>query len=167
MKELSDSDKAEYFQRSYTAADGLWFMKTEERGDFDTALATDIEVWKVLPKIQARTIKRLTGLSAGIGDLREALETKLATEGFGFDIQPLVNGAGFEAVIADCPWHDKMVKAGRKHLSSTVGHAICDTEYTVWAAEFGDTLEVKIGDRLCEGSSRCRISFFDRRALPQ
>ncbi len=52
MKHLTDQQAAEYFHRSFTAVDGLWFMKVEEKHGFDAALEIDNEVWKVLPKIQ-------------------------------------------------------------------------------------------------------------------
>jgi len=54
MLKLTDKQIVEYFKRSYTAVDGLWFMKVEEIYGFDTALDIDEEVWKVMPKIQAR-----------------------------------------------------------------------------------------------------------------
>jgi len=37
MIELTDKDKSEYFHRSYKTADGLWFVKTEERFDFNVS----------------------------------------------------------------------------------------------------------------------------------
>ena len=60
MTRLTEEQKTEYFRRSYTAVDGLWFMKVEEAYGFDNALDIDDEVWKVLPKIQARMLKGLT-----------------------------------------------------------------------------------------------------------
>ena len=54
MAGLTNKDRAEYYNRSYKAVDGLWFVKAEEQFDFDTALELDKEVWKVMPKIQAR-----------------------------------------------------------------------------------------------------------------
>jgi hypothetical protein len=57
MTKLSSQQVAEYFNRSYKAVDGLWFMKVEEKYEFDVALELDNEVWKVMPKIQARMIK--------------------------------------------------------------------------------------------------------------
>jgi hypothetical protein len=54
MLKLTDRQIADYFHRSYTAVDGLWFMKVEAACGFDTALDIDTGVWKVMPKIQAR-----------------------------------------------------------------------------------------------------------------
>ena len=52
MVKLSSKQVADYFNRSYKAVDGLWFLKVEEKYGFDTALELDNEVWKILPKIQ-------------------------------------------------------------------------------------------------------------------
>jgi hypothetical protein len=38
MIELSDKQIAEFWHRSYTSVDGLWFMKVEEKHGFDLAL---------------------------------------------------------------------------------------------------------------------------------
>ncbi|MHB1377104.1 MAG: DUF6125 family protein, partial [Candidatus Humimicrobiaceae bacterium] len=51
---LSSRQVKEYLQNSYAKVDGLWFLKTEEQFGFEKALESDLEVWKVMPKIQAR-----------------------------------------------------------------------------------------------------------------
>jgi len=66
MKELTYKQIAAYFHRSYAAADGLWFMKVEEKCGFETALEIDDQVWKVLPKIQARMLKSMLLLDEGM-----------------------------------------------------------------------------------------------------
>ncbi len=38
MFELNDKQVADFFRRSYTAVDGLWFMKAEEKHGFEAAL---------------------------------------------------------------------------------------------------------------------------------
>ena len=58
MTEFTDKDRAEYYHRCYKAVDGLWFVKTEEKFDFDTSLELDRDVWEVMPKIQARFLKK-------------------------------------------------------------------------------------------------------------
>jgi hypothetical protein len=80
MGSLSDAQVAEYFNRSYRAVDGLWFMKVEEKFGFDVALHIDAEVWKVMPKIQARLIKSFSKLDEGEVALLESLKTKLFLE---------------------------------------------------------------------------------------
>ena len=84
MIKLSDKQIAEFWHRSYATVDGLWFMKIEEKYDFDTALDIDDEVWKVLPKIQARVMKSMAGAGEGLDGFRECLSTKLDLEGFEF-----------------------------------------------------------------------------------
>ncbi len=84
MTKLSSQQVADYFNRSYKAVDGLWFMKVEEKHGFDAALELDNEVWKVMPKIQARMIQSFLGLENGSEALLESLVTKLELEGFKF-----------------------------------------------------------------------------------
>ncbi len=161
MIKLNDTQTTEYFHRSYTAVDGLWFMKTEERYGFDIALEIDRNVWRIVPKIQARTMKSLTGLGNGIDALRDALETKLTIENFTFETEVPVDGGSFLLIVTDCPWHNMMVRAGREHLSAKVGTAICDAEFPVWAAEFGDNLSFSMEGRLCGGGKCCIMKFFE------
>ena len=80
MIKLSDKDISSYFQRSYTAVDGLWFMKVEERDGFEETLDVDDEVWKIMAKIQARTLKSFSRLEHGVDALFECLTTKLSLE---------------------------------------------------------------------------------------
>src|SRR5512136_2826112 len=83
--ELTDQQKAEYFHRSYTAVDGLWLMKAEERYGFDAALELDEAVWRILPKIQARMIKSMMNLGRGLEGLQQALSNRMAMEDFEFE----------------------------------------------------------------------------------
>jgi hypothetical protein len=52
-----------------------------------------------------------------------------------------------------------MIKSGREHLSEQVGTRICNTEYQVWAAEFGDDIKFELQDQICEGGTCCTILF--------
>jgi hypothetical protein len=47
--DLDEKQISELWHRSYTAVDGLWFMKVEERYGFEAALDLDDEVWKGQP----------------------------------------------------------------------------------------------------------------------
>ena len=156
-RKLTGEQKTAFFQRSYTAADGLWFMKVEEKHGFEEALATDNEVWKVVPKIQARMLKNFLGRRSGIRSLRECLRAKLHLEGFAFSMR--TTGDGFSAVITRCPWYDAMVSSGRRHLAERVHDLICATEYSVWATEFGPTIRFSRTARLCAGDPRCVLTF--------
>ncbi len=50
MIELTEKQISEYYKRSYTAVDGLWFMKAEERYGFDTALDMTTKSGRSCPK---------------------------------------------------------------------------------------------------------------------
>jgi hypothetical protein len=85
MKQLPEKDKAEYYHRCYKTVDGLWFVKAEDKYCFEDALDLDLEVWKVMPKIQARFIKKKLGKDSGLDDLMDCLSQKLLLDGFNFD----------------------------------------------------------------------------------
>ena len=165
MTDLTDEQKAEYFRRSYTAADGLWFMKVEERLGFEEALRMDEAVWKVLPKIQGRTLKGMMHLEGGLQGLQQALSARLALEGFDYEIE--TREAGFVVIVKMCPWHDAMIKSGREKLSKKVSDLICRVENSVWASEFraaegeGDCQVIRFEqeERICQGERRCVLRF--------
>lgn len=161
MTELTDEQKGEYFRRSYTALDGLWFVKAEEKYGFEAALELDEAVWRILPKIQARMIKAMLNLEGGLDDLEEAIRTRLSLEGFEFETRK--DEYGFLVIVSRCPWHDLMVKSDREHLSESVGDLICGLENSVWSSEFGRAEFEEIGfereDRICQGKERCVMRF--------
>jgi hypothetical protein len=163
MTELTDEQKTEYFRRSYTAVDGLWFMKVEEKLGFDEALLVDEAVWRVLPKIQARTLKRMLHLKSGLKDLDQSLSARLAMEGFKFKIEPEKDSLA--VVISWCPWHDIMIRSGRGALSKQVSEVICRVENSVWASEFsgdqseGRQIEFVREKRICRGEESCLLRF--------
>jgi len=159
MIQLNDKQVAEFYQRSYTMVDGLWFMKVEEKYGFDAALEIDNEVWKVVPKIQARMLKSMGTRDNGEEALFECLVTKLTLDGFKFDAERSACGSGFRLIIERCPWHDLMVKSGRERLSGQVGAVICNTEYSVWASEFGANIQFELQCQLCKGSDTCVMQF--------
>jgi hypothetical protein len=159
MLTLTDRQIAEYFRRSYTTVDGLWFMKVEESLGFDEALELDDAVWKILPKIQARMLKAMGNLGYGLDALRECVTTRLTLEGFAFEIEENPAGNSLQIRVTDCPWHNLMVKSGRQLLSGKVGSRICATEYQVLAAEFGSEISFELGDRICDRAGMCRFTF--------
>lgn len=173
MTELTDEQKTEYFRRSYTAVDGLWFMKVEEKLGFDEALKVDEVVWGVLPKIQARTIKRMLNLQSGLPGLARALSARLSMEGFEFQIE--AEKDSLMVIIRKCPWHDIMIASGRGALSERVSEVICRVENSVWAIEFsgeksgpkeatagggdGRGIEFAREKRICQGEGKCVLRF--------
>ena len=157
MAKLSSEQEAEYFGRSYKAVDGLWFVKTEEKYGFNSALDVDNQVWSVMPKIQARMIKQFLGLGDGLDSLFESLVTKLELEGFKFTTE--WTAKGFRIVIEDCPWHNLMIKSGREHLAGKVGKVICATENRVWVSEFSDNIKFELLSQKCCDSNHCTLDF--------
>lgn len=182
MKKFSQKNIAEYLYRNFSSVDGLWFVKVEEQFGFEKALEIDKEVWKVLPKIQARFIKSC--LSPGIApenitspasnsrsevfspeDLFiKALKIKLKIDHFRYRI---FSGPGFIKVrITHCPWHEIMVRSGRENLSAKVGSSICMTEYSVFASEFFKDMHFDITEKICNSAGSC-IFYFKKQNKPQ
>ncbi len=159
MIQLNDKQIAEYLHRCFTAADGLWFIKLEEKYGFDTALEIDNEVWKVMPKIQARMLKSMVNLGNGIEALFDCFTFKLMVEGFTFKTEKIEKPRGFRIIIEQCPWFDLLVKAGRENLAEKVGTAICDTDCSAWASEFGDNIKFELQRQICKDSEHCLLQF--------
>ena len=158
MIDLSEKQIGDFYHRSYTAADGLWFMKVEEKYGFDIALDIDNEVWKIVPKIQARMLKSMGNTGDGIDALIQCLETKLHLEKYKFHTEKIDNN-GYKIVVTTCPWHDLMVKSGRRDLSGKVGKRICTSEFSTWAHEFDPRVKFKMETRICCGEKNCILSF--------
>ena len=159
MIELNDKQIAEFCHRSYTAVDGLWFMKVEENYGFDKALEIDNEVWRVVPKIQARMLKSISKMENGMEALFKCFTTKLTLDGFTFKTEKTGNNSGFRVIIDRCPWHDLMIKSGRENLSGKMGALICNTEGSVWASEFDDNIRFELQGQICKGSEFCILQF--------
>jgi hypothetical protein len=158
--DLTPEQKTEYFKRSFVAADGLWFMKAEEEYGFDTALELDRRVWEVVAKIQARCLKKWhPEQSEGVDALKACLETKLAMEGYDATVERESEGEPLVVTVRGCPWHRKMVDAGREGLAERVGRAICPAEFGAWAREFGLSCSVRVDSCLCGGQTRCSMVF--------
>ncbi|MBM3700293.1 MAG: hypothetical protein FJW68_05190 [Actinobacteria bacterium] len=158
MINLTEKEIIEYFHKCFTSVDGLWFLKVEETYGFDTALELDKKVWLILPKIQARFLKERIQLKTGCAaTLLEALKTKLALDGFKFELNK--KDSSIEALITECPWHNILKKAKREELSSTIGSVICPAEYKVFAAEFNPGIKLKISGSLCTGKKSCTLRF--------
>jgi hypothetical protein len=155
---LSDKEIAEYLHRCYTAADGLWFVKVEEKYGFESALNIDKEVWKIIPKIQSRFLKNKLKKDHGLDALLECFSIKLKLDGFKFKTEK-INSHKIKITINSCPWHNIMINSNRSKLSEKVGSSICNTEYSVWAKEFGDDINFKLEDQICKGSRFCILTF--------
>ena len=132
-------------------------MKVEEKYCFEVALEIDKEVWKIMPKIQARMIKSMLGKGDGEVTLAESLNAKLSLEGFKFKVEQ--DEKGFRIIISDCPWHNLMVKSGRGKHSGVVGTTICSVEYSIWISEFDEDKQLKFRTQKCQGSKHCILDF--------
>ena len=159
MINLNNEQKIQYLKRSYSAVDGLWFMKIEEDYGFDKALTIDNEVWKVMPKIQARFFKSIYGVDKGIEALQSCFTEKLLMDGFIFQIETDKQNHSFRVTITKCPWNDSMVKSGRENLARKVGSRICNTECSGWAHEFGQNISFEPKCQICSGSKFCILQF--------
>jgi len=160
----NDETLVEYLRRSYQAVDGLWFSMVETADDFDHALELDHEVWQVLPKIQARKARELTGaVGNGIGDLYRCFQLKLQADGHEFEV--VTKPGELRFIVKQCPWLALLEKSGRTHLAPAIAEAICPTEARVWCEEFGGEFRSEMTELMCTGARTCQIVFI--RESPQ
>jgi hypothetical protein len=160
MADLTDKQKIDYLLRGFTAVDGLWCMKVEDRYGFDTALEIDDDVWKILPKILARKMKELKKAGNGIDALCDCFSERMKIEGMSYKIEK--KPGAFDLIIDECPWVDVMRKSSRGHLASSVGSTICPSDYSGWANEFGCKFHLDSKERICNGSKVCVLHFSDQ-----
>jgi len=155
----SEQAMIEYLRRSYTAVDGLWFVKVEETDGFDTALELDRQVWQVMGKIQARAARKILGLDSNDLDALAAfLRLKFFAENYQAEIlRP--DPATLEISLTRCPWVEILKKTGRLHLAKTIANLICRNESEAWAKEFGQQVHFSADKTLCGGYGRCYVRF--------
>lgn len=156
MKLTSEQIQAFYY-RSYTAVDGLWFMKVEEKYGFEKALELDNKVWQIVPKIQARQLKSMLNCDNTVSGLKECFKTKLDLEGFEYSLREHTDG--FTIIVKKCPWYDLLIKSNRQHIAQQVGSCICNSEYSTFAGEFDPAIVFTLDDQLCAGRQNCKLSF--------
>jgi|Deesub1362A_J573_1020465.scaffolds.fasta_scaffold00709_18 hypothetical protein len=147
-----------YLRKSYFSVDGLWFLKVEERDGLDNALEVDKEVWKIMPKIQAREIKKILGLRENdIRSLRKAVLFKFKTEGY--EVKEEYKDNSFWVRILLCPWFEIMKSSGREHLAEKISKNICVPEFRIWAQEFGTNISYRFEKHKCLGEEYCELFF--------
>jgi hypothetical protein len=154
---LTPEQIEDYLYRSYTRADGLWFVLAEERYGFEAALALDEAVWKVLPKIQARLLQKQLNLARDLEGLGRALKAKLTLDKYEFSLSPTATGVAI--TLSACPWHELIVRSGRAHLAERIGGVICGIEFPVFAQEFNCSCSGAPEERLCRNGGRCVFRF--------
>ncbi len=154
---LTHEQVEDYLYRSYTRVDGLWFVLTEERYGFEAALALDEAVWKVMPKIQARHLQQQLTLTRDAPGLARALKAKLALDRYSFTA--IETRDGIEIVLSACPWHDLILRSGRRHIAERIGGVICGVEFPGFAREFNCSCTAAPERRLCADGTPCRFRF--------
>ncbi len=158
MKKHPPETIADFLQRSYTAVDGLWFMMVENACGYDQALELDADVWKVMPKIQARKARELLDIASNSpDDLARCFALKFQAEGHTFEVDVSPERVTF--VVLECHWLQLLQDSDREHLADEIGRSICSTEGTVWAQEFGDEYDFKLPRRMCAGDDCCEYVF--------
>lgn len=139
----------EYLRKSYFSVDGLWFVLLEEEDSFHKALELDEKVWKILPKIQARLVKKalkLTGLPLKI--LSEYLKVKLESEGYNYGIS-FSSQHRFMLKVNSCPWLNILREANRQNLAQKISKHICQEEFKVWAIEVDTNIKIDFKEKMC------------------
>ena len=154
----------EYLRRSFTAVDGLWFVKVEEAYGFDAALELDHRVWQVMGKIQARAARKVLGLESNDLDALAAfLRLKFSAENYQAEIlRP--DPSTLEISLTRCPWVEILKRTGRLHLAKTIANLICKNESKAWAKEFDKQVRFSVDETLCAGKERCRVRFMADKA---
>jgi hypothetical protein len=151
---------ADYLRKCFVSVDGLWFMKIEEDADFEKALELDIAVWKVLPKIEARTIQELLGLGKGLQALKQALAFKLRAEQYSFEMSALTD-QDCTLAVHDCPWVKHIKRANRLHFLERISDSICPMEYRTFTDEFGRGISIDHHRETCTSQGCCRFVFME------
>lgn len=155
MQEIDGEIITQYFKRSYFALDGLWFVVVEKNSSLKKALKIDEQVWRVLPKIQARKVRKLLNLKENtVQNFVKALEVKLKAENYQY--KKKITEENLHLLIKKCPWHQIIRKSGREHV---LPNNICRIDFQTWGDEFHLGLKVKIGTHICGGDANCEIHF--------
>ncbi|MGE5532486.1 MAG: DUF6125 family protein [Bacteroidota bacterium] len=158
MDEYTPDQIAQLLRRSYMAVDGLWFVMAEQRHGYEAALQLDEDVWKVMPKIQARKAREVLGVEGNEpDDLGRCLGLKLASEGTQYEVR--IEGDQLEMRIVHCVWREVFERAQRLHISKDIARNICLNEGAGWAAEFDLHLNFDLDCSMCGGGDCCRFVF--------
>src|SRR3990172_679654 len=114
MKQFDDKIVADFLRRSYFAVDGLWFVRVEAEHLLEEALRLDEQVWRVMPKIQARKARELLGVEGRtLADLVQCFGLKFAAEGYEHEVH-WPSESEVEFVVSACPWYAVLSHSGRE-----------------------------------------------------
>lgn len=147
---------AALLQRSYHAVDGLWFMMLEKETDFETALRIDKAVWSVLPKVQVKKIKELTGISGSpfAKDFLPVLKIKFALDNYDYQVLECMPER-IKIKVIGCPWVELLRRSERLHLADKIGKEICPLDLGGWAGAFHPSLKLTNLESNCSKLSSC------------
>ncbi|MDI6827645.1 MAG: DUF6125 family protein [Armatimonadota bacterium] len=149
----------ELLRKSYFAADGLWFLAVENAYSYDEALRLDKEVWRILPKIQARKARELLGIKDGsLSDLALALGLRFSAEGCDHRIIEQTQNV-LRIEMHSCPWLDALQRSDRMALAKEICERICVLDYKTWAAQFSSSINFSLGRTMSTGAPSCELVF--------
>jgi len=150
-----DKIKNQYFKRSYFALDGLWFVMVEKSFSLKEALKIDEKVWRILPRIQAREVKKLLNLKEDtFQNFLRALKVKLEAEDYQYEQK--LREKELTLSIKKCPWYEIIKKSQREYV---LPNNICQIDFQTWVEEFHLNLKVQINSCICGGDTNCEIYF--------
>lgn len=146
-----------------TAIDGLWFMASEGKLGFDTALELDMEVWKNYGTIMLKRVAKAMGVELDPGDppdlgtLCSMMEVLCAIDGTECATN-VTDADNAVLTVPRCSWWDNLTRAGRQEI---IPCEEVDNNTFIWWLETADpSLEMEITHSLPRGDDRCewRIS---------
>jgi len=159
VKTIDPVLKSEYLKRVYISVDGVWYIMVEKYFGFENALLLDKEVWQIMPKIAARKIKDLLGLSdKKLEGLSESLAFRFDVEGYEVKLHRLVENT-LEIQIASCPWRLQMLKLKNDELLTGVAERVCPIVYETWGREFLEQFRFEMNPQICKGGEICRLKY--------
>jgi hypothetical protein len=75
------------YSRNWLTVDGLWFSGVEESYGLEAAMALDVRMWQIGSRIEAKRIKALLGLEAGLENILKAIDFMSWSASFGYEYQ--------------------------------------------------------------------------------
>jgi len=119
-------------------------------------LGSDDSAEKVLEELAKESIDFLGSRSKQKKD-KTGYSIILDLDNFHFKILRKANR--LKVNIFRCPWHHIMITSGRQHLFAALGSIVCDTQYGIWASEFGKSLKFELKNTICGGDHMCVLEF--------
>ena len=96
---------------NWMTLDGLWFSGVEERFGLEAAVELDIRMWKIGSKIEAKRIRKLLNLGAGLDNVLRAINFMSWAPGFDYEVKRFENRAVW--TCRHCPPQEQRLKMGK------------------------------------------------------